>query len=92
MDRNQLDVLFRDRGWYYDNGWRHDDQVWDCYTDSNYDRTLTYFVVLASQGSGRLLEFAAGSTAQPLLWSGPLETEGDVDSLMLVIQSQSCSS
>ena len=86
MDQNELDELFREFGWYYDNGWLHDSIRWDCYVDNNYGRSNPFFVILFKNGEGRLLKFLNDEKFE--VWVGRVSDKHEVEQLIQLINSQ----
>jgi len=88
MDHNEFDALLRDRGWYYDNGWSHDDTYWDCYISDDSASINEYFVILSKKGNGRCLKITKTPSQKQEIWAGPLSSVAEINTLIAFIESQ----
>ncbi len=86
VNHNEIDHLFQERGWFYDNGWSHDSIKWDCYINEDYGLTDSFFVILRNADVGRLLRFCGKTKTE--IWAGRLSNSEDVDTLMALIESE----
>ncbi len=86
MDHNDLDKTLEESGWFYDNGWQHDSETWDCYVNDRY-ASESFLVILAKKGKGKLLHLQGKPAEKREVWQGFLSCEQDVKELLEYIRN-----
>lgn len=78
-DHNIFDRYAAQAGWYYDNGWRYQDESWDAYRRAGFG-VEDYLVILRKARRTVVLHYISENIHE--IWSGQIATEDDFDKLV----------